>query len=173
MNIQPQTKSPDFVISRVFDAPRDLVWKCVHRARAHEAMVGPEGLHRDPLEDGSAAGGTYHYGMKSPTAMSCGARSCTARSCRRERMVLHQLVLGRGRRHHAPPVAHASWPLEMLSVFTFEEQPGGKTKFTVRWSPHNATEEERKTFDTDHDSMRMGWSGTFEQLEAYLAKAQR
>ena len=49
-----------------------------------------------------------------------------------------------------------TWPLEMLSVFTFEEQPGGKTKFTVRWSPHNATDEERKTFDAGHASMTPG-----------------
>ena len=65
----------------------------------------------------------------------------------------------------------ATWPLEMLSVFTFEEEPGGKTKVTIRWSPHNASEEERKTFDAGHDSMRQGWGGTMDQLAAYLAKA--
>jgi uncharacterized protein YndB with AHSA1/START domain len=59
---------------------------------------------------------------------------------------------------------HASWPLEMHSTFTFEELPGGKTKFTVSWVPRNATEEERKTFEAGRDSMRMGWTGTFEQL---------
>jgi uncharacterized protein YndB with AHSA1/START domain len=60
----------------------------------------------------------------------------------------------------------------MHSTFTFEELPGGKTKFTVSWAPHNATEEEKKTFEAGRDSMRMGWSGTLEQLEAYLAKAK-
>ncbi|HSP48765.1 MAG TPA: hypothetical protein VLN61_01000 [Pseudolabrys sp.] len=40
----------------------------------------------------------------------------------------------------------ATWPLEMLSVFTFEDL-GGKTKFTIRWLPHNATGEERKKFE--------------------------
>jgi uncharacterized protein YndB with AHSA1/START domain len=65
-----------------------------------------------------------------------------------------------------------TWPLEMFSVFSFEEQPGGKTKFTVRWSPHNATEEERKTFEAGRAGMNQGWSGTLEQLEAYLAKAK-
>ena len=64
-----------------------------------------------------------------------------------------------------------TWPLEMLSIFTFESVEGGKTTFTVRWSPHNATEEERKTFDAGHASMNQGWSGTMDQLEAYLAKA--
>ena len=58
----------------------------------------------------------------------------------------------------------------MLSIFTFEDQPGGKTKFTVRWSPYKPTAEERKTFDAGHDSMRQGWTGTMEQLAAYLAK---
>jgi uncharacterized protein YndB with AHSA1/START domain len=38
--------------------------------------------------------------------------------------------------------------------------------------PRNTTEEERKTFEAGRDSMRMGWTGTFEQLEAYLAKAK-
>ena len=48
------TQSKDFVISRVFDAPRDLVWKCVHRSGAHEAVVGPQGLQGDRLQNGSA-----------------------------------------------------------------------------------------------------------------------
>jgi uncharacterized protein YndB with AHSA1/START domain len=65
-----------------------------------------------------------------------------------------------------------TWPIEILSVFTFEEQPGGKTKFTIQWSAHNATAEEQQTFDTGHASMNQGWTGTLEQLEAYLAKIQ-
>jgi uncharacterized protein YndB with AHSA1/START domain len=67
---------------------------------------------------------------------------------------------------------HESWPLEMRSIFTFEDAPGGKTKFTVRWAPYNATEAEVQTFDSNRNSMTQGWSGTFEQLEAYLATAR-
>jgi uncharacterized protein YndB with AHSA1/START domain len=59
----------------------------------------------------------------------------------------------------------------MLSVFTFEDL-GGKTRFTIRWAPHNASEEERKTFDAGHDSMKKGWGGTMEQLATYLASAK-
>jgi uncharacterized protein YndB with AHSA1/START domain len=61
------------------------------------------------------------------------------------------------------------WPIQMLSIFTFEEQPGGKTRFTVRWSPLNPTALEQETFDTGHDSMTMGWSGTLDKLEVYLS----
>ena len=65
-----------------------------------------------------------------------------------------------------------TWPLEMLSIFTFEDVAGGKTRFTVRWSPHNATDEERRTFDAGHDSMRQGWGGTLDKLAGYLPKAK-
>jgi uncharacterized protein YndB with AHSA1/START domain len=63
-----------------------------------------------------------------------------------------------------------TWPLEMLSTFSFEEE-GGKTRFTVRWSPLNASEEERATFVAGHASMQQGWGGTLDKLAAYLAKA--
>lgn len=66
----------------------------------------------------------------------------------------------------------ATWPLELLTSVTFEEQPGGKTKVTLVWSPLNATDEERQTFDAAHDSMRGGWGGTFERLETYLTGAK-
>jgi uncharacterized protein YndB with AHSA1/START domain len=65
-----------------------------------------------------------------------------------------------------------TWPLQLLSTFSFEEVVGGKTKFTVRWLPQNATAEEQETFDKGHASMNQGWGGTMDQLEAYLAKAK-
>jgi uncharacterized protein YndB with AHSA1/START domain len=61
------------------------------------------------------------------------------------------------------------WPREMLTTVSFAEQKGG-TLVTVRWIPIDATEEERRTFEAGRDSMKQGWSGTFEQLEQYLAR---
>ena len=63
---------------------------------------------------------------------------------------------------------HESWPLEMLSAFTFEDL-GGRTKVAGRWKPINATAEERRTFNNSMLGMQGGWTGTFEQLAAYLA----
>ena len=64
----------------------------------------------------------------------------------------------------------ANWPLQTLSTVTFEEQ-GRKTKVTVQWVPHDATEVERKTFDEGRDSMKQGWGGTMDQFADYLKKA--
>ena len=38
------TKSPDFVISRVFDAPRELVWKCFTEPEHMSEWWGPKGF---------------------------------------------------------------------------------------------------------------------------------
>ena len=36
---------------------------------------------------------------------------------------------------------------------------------------YDATDEEQKTFDAGHDSMRQGWGGTLDKLEGYVKKA--
>jgi uncharacterized protein YndB with AHSA1/START domain len=161
----------DFVLSRVFDAPRDLVWKCFTDPEHMRHWWGPKGVTVVASKMDLRPGGTYHYGMKAPDGSVIWGRMVY-----REIVPPKQLVFvnsfsdekGGLTRHPMSP----TWPLEMLSVFTFEEQPGGKTKFTVRWSPLNATAEEQKTFDAGHASMTGGWSGTLEQLGAYLAKVR-
>jgi uncharacterized protein YndB with AHSA1/START domain len=63
-----------------------------------------------------------------------------------------------------------TWPRETLITVTLEDEPGGKTRLNVRWSPHNATDVERNTFDLAHVGMRATWGGTFDRLATYLAK---
>jgi uncharacterized protein YndB with AHSA1/START domain len=62
------------------------------------------------------------------------------------------------------------WPLTTLSTVTFAEA-NGNTTITVKWIPVDATEAERKTFEDGRDSMKAGWTGTFDQLDDYLTKA--
>ena len=165
-------KSADFVISRVFDAPRELVWQAFTESDRMKEWWGPKGFTVIHSKMDLRPGGTYHYGMKAPNGAAIWGKLAFREIVPPERMVLINSFSDEAGGTTRHPL-HQFWPLEMYSIFTFEEQPGGKTKVTIRWSPHNATEEERKTFDTNHDSMRMGWSGSLEQLEAYLAKARQ
>jgi hypothetical protein len=48
---------------------------------------------------------------------------------------------------------------------------GPKTLITIQWSPYEANEAERNTFADGTASMRQGWSGTFERLDAYLRES--
>ncbi len=162
--------SKDFIISRVFDAPRDLVWKCFTEPERMKQWWGPKGFTVVAAKMDLRPGGIYHYGMRTPDGHTMWGKFVYREIAAPERLVFVNTFsdeTGGITRHPMSP----TWPLEMLSTFTFEELPGGKTKFTIRWSALNAADEEQKTFDSSHDSMRQGWGGTLDQLGAYLAGA--
>jgi uncharacterized protein YndB with AHSA1/START domain len=58
----------------------------------------------------------------------------------------------------------------MLGTSTFADQDG-KTLLTTRTVAFNATDAERATFEAGFESMKQGFTGTWDQLAAYLAKA--
>ena len=160
----------DFVISRVLDAPRELVWKVFSEPERMKEWWGPKGFTVIASKMDFRPGGIYHYGMQAPNGAAMWGKFVYREIVPPERMVFINSFSdedGGVTRHPMSP----SWPLEMLSTFTFEELPGGKTRFTLRWRAYNASAEEQKTFDAAHDSMNQGWGGTLEQLTAYLKTA--
>jgi uncharacterized protein YndB with AHSA1/START domain len=56
---------------------------------------------------------------------------------------------------------------------TFTQETDGITKVVLRAAPVNATAEERKVFKDGHKSMQQGFTGTLDQLTAYLASLPR
>lgn len=166
-----QDTSKDFVISRVFDAPRQLVWDCFTKPERMKEWWGPKGVKVVKSEMDLRVGGKYHYGMQQPDGTAMWGRMVYRVITPPERLEFINSFSdengGLGRHPMAP-----SWPIEMLSIFTFEEMPDGKTRFTVTWRPYNATDEERATFDAGHASMTGGWSGTLDKLAAYLPTAK-
>ena len=160
----------EFVITRVFDAPRELVWKAWTDRERLMQWFGPKGFALKVATLDFRPGGTFHYSMRSPDGKEMWGKFVYREIVAPERIVLVNSFSdekGNLTRHPFSP----GWPLEMLSTTTFTEQ-AGKTTLTLRWAPVNATEAERKTFDSSHDGMRQGWTGTFEQLDEYLAKAK-
>jgi uncharacterized protein YndB with AHSA1/START domain len=132
---------------------------------------GPKGVKVVKSEMDLRPGGTYLYGMQVPDAPVMWGKFVYREIVPKEKLVFINSFSdekGGVTRHPMAP----TWPLQMLSTFTFEDVPGGKTRFTVRWSTHNATAEEQETFDAGHASMTQGWSGTMEQFEAYLARTK-
>lgn len=170
-NQTAKSLSKDFVISRVFDAPRPFLWRCFTEPERMQQWWGPKGVKVVKAQMDLRVGGVFHYGMQNPDGQLMWGRMIYREISPPERIVFINSFSdetgGLGRHPLAP-----QWPLQMLSIFTFEDAPGGKTKFTVHWSPYEATAEEQAVFDAGHDSMTMGWSGTLERLEAYLPKAK-
>ena len=159
-----------FEITRVFDAPRDKVWKAWTEAERLKQWWGPRGFKVHTCKVDLRPGGVFLYGMKAPDGSDMWGKFVYRQieaPKRLEFIVSFSDPQGGVTRHPSSP----GWPLEILSVVSFDEQ-GGKTKVTVQWTPHNATDEERKTFEEGRDSMKQGWTGTFDQFAGYLKQAQ-
>jgi uncharacterized protein YndB with AHSA1/START domain len=166
-----QPKTADFVIERVFDAPRDLVWKCFAEPERLKEWFGPKGSVIVASKMDFRVGGTYHGAMRDESGRVMWAKFVYREIVAPERLVwVHSFSDEAGGLTRHP--LSATWPLELLTTVTFEDAPGGKTKVTLRWSPLNATAEEKKTFDAARDGMSQGWIGTFERLAAYLTSAK-
>ncbi len=169
MNTTAKTTERPFVISHIFDAPRELVWKAWTERERLMQWFGPKGVTIPAAKLDFRPGGMFHYCMRTPDGKEMWGKFVYREIIAPEKIVLVNSfsdAQGGITRH---PFS-ATWPLEMLSTTTLVED-GGKTKLTLEWAPLNPSDEERKTFDSAHDGMKHGWSGTFEQLEAYLAKA--
>jgi uncharacterized protein YndB with AHSA1/START domain len=163
-----ETLDKHFVISRVFDAPRDLVWKLHTEAEHLKHWWGPKGFEVTHAQVDLRPGGLFHYCLRMPDGGDVWGKWVFQEITPPERLVVITSFSdkdgGTGRHPMSP-----TWPLEMHSVMTFAEE-GGRTRVTIDWIPQNATEIERKTFAESHDSMRGGFTGTFERLAAYLAR---
>ena len=168
-----KTRSNDFVISRVFDAPRDLVWQCFTDPARMKHWWGPKGFTAIHSKMDLRVGGTYHYGMKAPDGSTMWGLFTYREIVPSERLVFVDCFSDENRGVTRHPMA-PTWPLTLLTTFTLEDAASGKTLFKVRWQALDATPEEQATFDSDQSrvSMTNGWSGTLDQLEAYLATAR-
>jgi uncharacterized protein YndB with AHSA1/START domain len=159
----------EFVITRVFDAPRELVWKAWTERDRLMQWFGPKGFTMAVANLDFRPGGIFHYCLRSPDGKDMWGKFVYREIVRPERIVLVNSFSdeqGNLTRHPFSP----TWPLEMLATTIFAEQ-NGKTTITLQWVPINVTEAEVQTFDTGREGMKMGWTGTFDQLAEYLAKA--
>lgn len=169
-NPMKQPADGEFVITREFDAPREFVWKTWTERERLMQWFGPKGFMMPIAKMDFRPGGTLHYCLRSTDGTEMWGKFVYREIVTPERVVLVNSFSDENGNLTPHPLS-PTWPLEMLTTTTFAEQ-GGKTAVTVRWSPLNATEEERKTFDTSHEGMRQGWGGTFDQLAEYLSKAE-
>lgn len=160
----------EFVIARVFDAPRELVWNAWTDPEHLKHWWGPKGFAWGSCTIDLRPGGVFHYSMRAPNGFEMWGKFVYREITPPERMVFivsFSDEKGGTARH---PMSQ-TWPLEVLNILTLSEH-GCKTTLTMRGIPVNATEEERKTFKGGHPGMQQGFKGTMDQLDEYLSKNQ-
>jgi uncharacterized protein YndB with AHSA1/START domain len=164
-------ESPVFTITRSFDAPRTLVWRVYSEIEHLPKWWGPKGFTwlAGTLE--FRPGGVFHYGMKGPTGQEMWGKFHYREIVPQEKIVFtNSFSDAQGATTRAPFAA--DWPLEILNTVIFSER-NGKTMLAMSGTPINATPAEFARFDAMKPSMNQGFSGTFEQLDAYLAELRK
>ncbi len=157
-----------FIISRAFDAPRELVWKAWTERERLMQWFGPKGCTMPVAKMDVRVGGSCHFCLHTPDGREMWGKFIYREIAAPERLVYVQHfsdAAGGITRHPLKP----GWPLQMLTTVTFAWQ-NGKTLLTMRWTPLEGTDEELQTFDGEHEGMKQGWGGSFDQLADYLAK---
>jgi uncharacterized protein YndB with AHSA1/START domain len=167
----PSTTGKQFEISRTFDAPRDLVFRAFSEAERLAQWWGPKGFTIEVRKLEFRPGGIFHYRMDAPNPSDMRGRFIYREIVPPERIVWVNSFSDPAGGITRAPFAE-TFPAEILNVMTLTEQDG-KTTLSLRGGPIGATAEEQAFFEGMFDSMRQGFGGTWDQLEAYLAKEQR
>jgi uncharacterized protein YndB with AHSA1/START domain len=137
----------ELVITRVFDAPRPLVFKAWTERERVVRWYGPHGFSTTLFESDTRAGGAWRGRMRSPEGRE---------------LAQHGVV-----REVVEPQRFAftfQWddepaPEQLVTVILAER--GGQTEMTFRQGPFQTTEA--------RDSHREGWNESFDRLDRYLA----
>jgi len=159
-----------FVITRLVDAPRELVWKVWTQAEHLQQWFGPKGFAMPIGQLDFKAGGSFLYCLRSANGYEMWAKWLFREIVKSEKIVLVQ-HFSNNKGAVMPPPFDDPWPTYMLLTITFAER-AEKTLVTISSRAYNANEVERKTFDSNHASMQQGWRGTFEQLDRHLVQVQ-
>jgi uncharacterized protein YndB with AHSA1/START domain len=167
-NMSMKMEDNELVITRSFDAPRDLVFKVWSEAEHLKNWWGPKGFKIGVAEFDFRPGGCFHYSMKSLDGHEMWGKFVYHEIESPERIVfVNSFSDPEG--NIVPAPFSATFPLEVRNLVTFTEIEG-KTTITLSGGPINVSEEELNFFKGMFESMKQGFGGTFDQLDAYLAE---
>lgn len=164
------TSEKQFAVSRVFDAPRDLVWKAMTEPERLMKWWGPKGFENVVCEVDLRPGGKFRYAMRSPDGHLGWGQWIFQEILAPERMITVVSFTDEAGNILRHPMSE-TWPLEMQVGATLQEE-SGKTRLSITSRPYNATAAEIATFEAGMEGMDEGFNGTFDKLEAYLAEVQ-
>lgn len=146
----------ELVLTRVFDAPRSLVFKVWTDPKHVAQWWGPNGFTNPVCEVDVRPGGAIRIDMRGPDGTVYPMTGVYREIIEPELLVFAASALGDGGR----PV------LEVLTTAKFAEQ-GGKTKLTLRARVLSTTPE-----GIPHlEGMEEGWTQSLERLAEYLGSA--
>ncbi|MES2388502.1 MAG: SRPBCC domain-containing protein, partial [Bacteroidota bacterium] len=151
-------ESTDLVLTREFNAPKELVFKAWTQPEHLAHWWGPVGFTLGVAQMDLSPGGTFLYSMKNTDGIEMWGKFVYKEVSPFDKLVFVNSFSDKEGNLTRHPMSD-TWPLEVYNVLTLEEF-NGKTKLTLRGGPVNANETEIKTFSENHAGMQQGFKGT-------------
>lgn len=146
----------ELVITRIFDAPREMVYRAFVDPDQLAQWFGPVGwsVPRDTVEIDARPGGAQHFTMVNDEDPS---RTSPVHSIFTE-VIENELLVGEELDSKIPEFTDRG----MYVRIEFHDEPGGRTRLVLRQGP-SAPEWESNARD--------GWNSSFTKLDAFLARS--
>ena len=161
----PADAQPDreLVITRVFDAPRQLVWKAWTDPEQVRRWWGPKDFTAPVCKIDLRVGGVYLFCMRSPEGQDYWNTGVYREIVPPSRLVCTDSFADE--KGNVVPASHygmlGDWPLELQVTVIIEAQEG-KTKMTLRQIGIPS--------GTMSEMTEAGWNESFDKLAAALGK---
>lgn len=159
-----------FVINRTFDAPLDVMYEMWTNPKHFQKWLPPTGMEMQFLRADLRPGGSTFYVMTGNNIKMYG-RAHYQKIEKPGTLVYTQEFVDENENVSRHPLA-PTWPASMLTTVQLTAEGPDQTRVTITWEPHgHVTPEELDTFIKARGGMTQGWTGSFDKLEDYLAKA--
>jgi uncharacterized protein YndB with AHSA1/START domain len=152
--VATNTAERELEITRVFDAPRSLVFKAWTDPEHHAKWMGPQGFTGKVLHSELRPGGAYRFHMLDPQGGDHWQQGVYREIVEPERLVCTYVW--------ADAQGNPTRPETLLTVL-FEDL-GGKTKLTLRQAIFESV--------SARDDHNRGWSSSLNRLDDYLKAAR-
>lgn len=158
---------PVFTITRLFAAPRDVVFDAWADKEKMRLWSGPPGATLTNLSGDIKPGSLMHTRSDHPEMGTTYTLALWREVTPVSRIVWEQSFADEDA-NKVKPFFFDAWPLTLLTEVDFSEESDG-TRVTLTWKPIEGSEEDIAGFIEQMSNMEMGWGGSFDMLEEFLA----
>jgi len=153
-NVDPNPSERELVITRVFDAPRALVYRAWTEPEHMVHWLGPQGFTSKILKSELRVGGAYRFYMRDPQGGDHWQQGVFREIVEPEKLVFTY--------EWANEQGQATRPQTLVTISL--EDLGGQTRMTLRQGVFESV-----TARDDHEG---GWTSSFSRLADYLKVAR-
>jgi uncharacterized protein YndB with AHSA1/START domain len=159
--------TPEFVITRRFEAPVERVFQAWADVSEMAKWSGPKGSRTIVLSGEVAAGAELFARAEMNGTPYAHTVTRYLEVVPPSRLVWEQSFADEHGTKTEPAFA-PGWPVTLRTTVDFEPD-NGATRVTLRWQPVGATPEQEAVFAANMASMEGGWGQSFDKLDALIA----